>query len=108
MELKFLIESANQAAGTQSALAKRLGVSSMQLTHAKAGRSGLPVSACFRLAEILEIDAKPVIAASELVTEKNPERRAVFAPFVTDSANDAILHRVKSGAKAVARASSLT
>lgn len=82
MELREMIESAANIAGSQAALAKVIGVRPDQLTHAKAARAGLPAAACYQLAHILSIDPAAVVAASELVTEKNPEKRAVFAPFV--------------------------
>lgn len=108
MELREFISMGNVMAGEQKKLAVMLGVTATNIADAKAGRRGLPAHACVKLGSILGIEPMTIIAASELVTEKNPERRAVFAPFVMDSANDAILHRVKNGAKAVARASSLT
>lgn len=101
MELKDLIEQGNSKAGNQTALANLLGIPRDVLTHAKAGRRSLPVSACFKLAEILDIDERSVVATSELVTEKNPERRAVFAPFVMESANDSI-NTVKQTVKTMA------
>lgn len=82
MELREMIESAAKVAGSQANLAKTIGVRPDQLTHAKAGRAGLPASACYQLAAILDLDPAVVVAASELVTEKNPAKRAVFAPFV--------------------------
>lgn len=108
MNLSEIISKGAEVAGSQKALATALGIQPTHLSNAKAGKYGLPSYACVKLGSILGIEPMTVIAASELVTEKNPERRAIFAPFVMDSANDAILHRVKNGAKAVARASSLT
>lgn len=43
---------------------------------------GLPVYACIELARLIEVDPMEVIAASELVTEKNEKRKAIFLPFV--------------------------
>lgn len=82
MELKEMIEVAAKIAGDQRHLAKVIGVHAGVLTEAKASRRGLPVAACYKLAKILNIDPAAVVAASELITEKNPEKRAVFAPFV--------------------------
>lgn len=84
MELRELIETAAKLQGSQNNLAKVIGVAPDYLTHAKAGRRGLPEVACGKLAEILGIDRWTVIAASALVTEKNPEKRAYLAPFVRD------------------------
>lgn len=82
MELRELIESAAKIAGSQTALAKVIGVRPDQLTHAKAAKAGLPEVACGKLAEVLGIDRWTVVAASALVTEKNPEKRAYLSPFV--------------------------
>ncbi len=84
MELRELIEQAAKFAGNQVALAKVIGVHPDVLTAAKAGRRGLPEVACGKLAEILGIDPWTVVAASALVTEKNPDKRAYLAPFVRD------------------------
>lgn len=89
MELREMIEAAAKITGSQAALAKVIGVRPDQLTHAKAARAGLPEVACGKLAEILSIDRWTVIAASALVTEKNPEKRAYLAPFVLESARKA-------------------
>lgn len=84
MELRDMIETAAKSAGNQSNLAKVIGVHPDVLTAAKANRRGLPEVACGKLAEILGIDRWTVIAASALVTEKNPEKRAYLAPFVLE------------------------
>lgn len=82
MELREMIEAGTKRAGTQANLSKVIGIHPEALTSAKAGKRGLPTIACFKLAELIEIDVRKVIAASELVTEKNAEKRAFFAPFV--------------------------
>ena len=82
MDMRDLIEAGNKKAGEQKALAIHLGINPIDLAQAKAGRRKLPAPACFILAEYLGIDPARVIAASELVTEKNEERRKVFYPFV--------------------------
>ncbi len=84
MELRELIEQAAKIAGNQVALAKVIGIHPGVLTEAKAGRRGLPEVACGKLAELLGIDPWTVVAASALVTEKNPDKRAYLAPFVRD------------------------
>lgn len=84
MELREMIEQAAKLTGDQTSLAKAIGVDRNNLTGAKAGRRGLPEVACGKLAEILGIDRWTVIAASALVTEKNPEKRAYLAPFVLE------------------------
>ena len=42
----------------------------------------MPNYACVKLADLLGVERIEVIAASELVTEKNPERREAWLPFV--------------------------
>lgn len=85
MQLRDMIDAAGKKIGNQTDLAKVLGVPRNNLYDAKAGRRGLPAMACGKLAEILGIDRWTVIAASELVTEKNEEKRAYFSPFVLNS-----------------------
>lgn len=82
MQLREMIEVAAKKCGNQNDLAKVIDISAKALTEAKAGRRGLPAIACGKLAEILEIDRWTVIAASELVTERNEDKRAYFSPFV--------------------------
>lgn len=89
MELREMIEAAAKLTEDQKHLAKVIGVAPNSLTDAKAGRRGLPVEACGKLGDILGIDKWTVVAASALVTEKNPEKRAYFAPFVLESARKA-------------------
>jgi len=84
MELREMIETAAKLEGSQNNLAKVIGVAPDYLTHAKAGRRGLPIEACGKLAEILGIDRWAVTAASALVTQKNPEKRAYLTPFVQE------------------------
>ena len=84
MELREMIETAAKIAGDQNSLAKVIGVDRNNLTAAKAGRRGLPEVACGKLAEILEVDRWTVIAASALITERDPEKRAYLAPFVLE------------------------
>ncbi len=86
MDLRQMIESAAEHFAEQKELANALRVSPNALTDAKAGRRGLPTYACGKLGEILGIDRWTVVAASDLVTEKNPEKRAYLAPFVRHAA----------------------
>lgn len=84
MELRQMIETATNSTHDQATLAKLLGLNPNSLTDAKAGRRGLPEVACGKLAEILGIDRWTVVAASSLVTEKNPAKRAYLTPFVQE------------------------
>ena len=89
MDLKGYITKGIDAAGGVIALAERLDIDRTNLTSAKAGRRRLPNHACVKLAQLIEEDERKVWAASELVTEKNPERRAVWLPFVQEIAANA-------------------
>ena len=87
MELKDLIERAEKAAGSQKALGLIIGQAPSHIRNAKAGMQGLPTYACVQIAELIEVPAMTVIAASELITEKKTERRAIFLPFVGRAAS---------------------
>ncbi len=87
MELKELIERAEKEAGSQIALGKMINQAPSTLRAAKAGVLGLPTYACIQIARIINVPEITVIAASELVTEKKAERRAIFAPFVGRAAS---------------------
>ena len=82
MELKDYIENAEKSAGGRQPLADILGQNADAITGAKAHRRGLPNFACIKIADMLGVDRLEVIAASELVTEKKPERREVWLPIV--------------------------
>ena len=82
MELKEYIEAGTKKTGSIAELAKLIEQNAANVTNAKAHRRGLPNYACVILAELLEVPQIEVIAASELVTEKNPERQKVWLPFV--------------------------
>ena len=82
MNLSNYITQGEQKLKTGKALANLLGINPQDLSAAKKSRRGLPAYACVKLAAILGIDPMAVIAASELVTEKNPVKKALFAPFV--------------------------
>ena len=78
MELKNYIEKAEKKAGSQIELAKFLGISTGYIRNAKANKSGLPDPLCMKLADYINEDKLSVIAASGLVTEKDPERRKIL------------------------------
>ena len=77
MKLRDYIEKAEEIK-TRKELAEYLNVHPQALTSGKNGSAGLPVSACILLADLIKADEILVISASELLTEKKPERRAVF------------------------------
>jgi hypothetical protein len=82
MELKDYIEAGIAKCGTAVSLAKQLSQNANAVRDAKRHRQGLPNYACVMLADLLGVERIEVIAASELVTEKNPERQKVWLPFV--------------------------
>ena len=82
MELRNYIEAGIEKCGSVISLAKQLGQHETTITNAKAHRRGLPNYACVVLADLIGVERIEVIAASELVTEKHEERRAVWLPFV--------------------------
>ncbi len=87
MELRDYIEIGISKFGTITKLAEELGLQRESLSAAKAHRRGLPAYAISKLARILEIDPQVVTAASELVTERNEEKRRYWLPFVTNAQN---------------------
>lgn len=95
MELRAYISKGEDIKKSGKALADFLGVTAPDLSSAKAGRRGLPAYACVKLAQLIGEDERCVIAASELVTEKNPERRAVWLPFVTETADAMISENLR-------------
>lgn len=82
MEFRDYLMRGEEAAGGRAELGVLLEQKGNAITDAKAHRRGLPVYACIRLARLIEVDPMEVIAASELVTEKKEDRKAVFLPFV--------------------------
>lgn len=78
MEIKNYIEIGEKKAGKQAELARILGIRDSYLRQAKLGKCGLPDAVCIELAIYIEADPLEVIAASNLVTEKDERRRKVF------------------------------
>lgn len=82
MELRDYIEQAAKKAGSLTELGLMLGISQPHMSHAKAMKKPLPVKAIVQLSEYIGADLKAVIAANELVTEKDEKKRAFWSPFV--------------------------
>ncbi len=76
--MKIYIEKAEKKAGTQIKLAEILNISDAYIRNAKKGRSGLPDAICIKLADYIGEDRIKIIAASNLVTEKDEERKKIF------------------------------
>lgn len=83
MELRDYIEAGSKKAGSTAALARYLDMNQPDVANAKAHKRGLPLDACFKLAKFIDEDLEAVIAASQLVTEKNEKKRAFWLPFVS-------------------------
>lgn len=87
MKIKTYIEMGEQKAGKQTELGKILGIKENYLRNAKSGRAGLPDAICIKLADYIEVNPLQVIAASNLVTEKDEERRKIFESCFTRAAS---------------------
>lgn len=82
MELRDYIEQAAKKAGSLTELGLMLGISQPHMSSTRAQKRPLPVKAVVQLAEYIGADLKAVIAANELVTEKDEKKRAFWSPFV--------------------------
>jgi len=85
MELRDYIEAGLLKKSTVSELADYLVVAATSIADAKAHRRGLPAVACVKLSDLLNVDLKTIIAASELATERKEAKRAFWLPFVTNA-----------------------
>ncbi|MDD3483149.1 hypothetical protein [Azovibrio restrictus] len=83
MEQRDYIEEGVKLKGSLAALGRYLDQGESPMRSAKNHKCGLPVYACVKLAQLIKVDPLQVIAASELVTEKKEERKAVWLPFVS-------------------------
>ena len=102
MELKNYIQAGIEKLGSVIALAKHLDQQDTAITNAKGHRRGLPEYACVMLADLLEVERIEVIAASELVTEKNPERQKVWLPFVLAAEARLLAQHAQTNAEQIA------
>lgn len=91
MELRDYIEAGEKRLGGRVALADYLEQNPDVISAAKTKKRGLPSFACVALAKLIDVPEIEVIAASELVTEKKPERRAIWTPFVQGAARHALV-----------------
>jgi len=87
MDMKTYIEMGEKKAGKQVELARMLNVRDTALRLAKSGKKGLPDAICIKLADYIEVNPLQVIAASNLVTEKDEERRKIFESCFTRAAS---------------------
>ncbi len=78
MEMKKYIEMGEENAGRQIDLAKYLDTQASTLRLVKQGKKSLTAAVCIKLARYINIDELEVIAASNLIIEKDEERRKIF------------------------------
>lgn len=78
MDMIEYIEKGQKKAGSQANLAKYLGISDRYIRLVREGKRGLADDVCIKLADYIEADRLEVIAASNLVTEKDEEKRKIF------------------------------
>lgn len=82
MTLADYIDAGTKKAGSLTALGRLLEISQPDMSKAKAMKNRIPTKAAVQLAEYIGADLKAVIAANELVTEKDERKRAFWNPFV--------------------------
>ncbi|SET65015.1 Helix-turn-helix [Nitrosomonas marina] len=78
MEMREFIEMGEKKAGTQKQLAEYLDTRYTTLGLVKNGKKSLTTALCIKLARYIEVDELEVIAASNLIIEKDEERRKIF------------------------------
>lgn len=89
MELRNFLDAGIQKAGTLTALSREIGITQPELSNAKAGRRSLPNHAIIALADYTKSDLRAVMAANELVTEKDERRRAYWLEILAAAATKA-------------------
>lgn len=89
MNLRELIDRGANKAGTLTALGKILDVSQPNMSHARAMRKPLTMRHVVALADYIGEDLRLVIAANELVTETNNEKRQYWLNTLAGAATKA-------------------
>jgi hypothetical protein len=90
-KMKQYIEMGEKKTGNQVKLAQYLGQYDSNIRRAKMGKIGLPDHACIMLADLIGVAKIEVIAASNLVTEKNEDRRKIFESCFSKAASIAFV-----------------
>ncbi|ALQ52061.1 helix-turn-helix domain-containing protein [Nitrosomonas ureae] len=85
--MKNYIEKAERKAGKQTELANMLGITASYIRMVKAGKKGFPIETCIVLADYIGADRLEVIAASNLVTEKDEKKRKILESCFTRAAS---------------------
>lgn len=78
MKMKTFIEAAEKKAGKQVALARILEISDAYIRMVKSGKRSFSDDVCIQLADYIGADRLEVIAANNLVTEKDEKKRKIF------------------------------
>lgn len=78
MKMKTFIEAAEKKAGKQVELAKILEISDAYIRMVKSGKRSFSDDVCIQLADYIGADRLEVIAANNLVTEKDEKKRKIF------------------------------
>lgn len=101
VSLKALIDKGAEMCGSQNALAKKLGVTSGQLSLARNGKAPIPAAKLQALAELIEYDAAELWDLQEIANlpRRNPFRHALssaltlfLAVILSGHQNDAKAH----------------
>ena len=87
MKMKKYIEMGEKVAGSQVELAKLLEIKPNYLSMVKSNQRGLPDALCIQLADYIGVDRLEVIAASNLITEKDEKKRKLFESCFTRAAS---------------------
>lgn len=78
MNINEYLDKAQEKAGSQVNLAKTLEISARYIRLVREGKRGFPDDICIQIADYIEVDRLEVIAASNLVTEKDEKKRKIF------------------------------
>lgn len=97
MEMKTYIEMGEKLAGSQIELAKILDIKPNYLSMVKSHQRGLPDALCLQLADFISVDRLEVIAASNLITEKDEKKRKLFESCFTKAATIAAAALIFTG-----------
>ena len=97
MEMKTYIEMGEKLAGSQIELAKILDIKPNYLSMVKSHQRGLPDALCLQLADFINVDRLEVIAASNLITEKDEKKRKLFESCFTRAATVAAAALIFAG-----------
>lgn len=97
MKMKTYIEMGEKLAGNQAELAKLLDIKPNYLSMVKSDQRGLPDALCIQLADFIGADRLEIIAASNLITEKDEKKRKLFESCFTRAASIAAAALIFSG-----------